>query len=57
MWTNENSARHDRSKVRYPSDLTDAEWARACYADGPDEREVLNGLMNIHSNTMFADRL
>jgi transposase len=27
MWTPENRARYDRSKLRYPSDLTDAEWA------------------------------
>jgi hypothetical protein len=27
MWTNENRARHDRSELRYSSDLTDAEWA------------------------------
>ncbi len=27
MWTKENRARYDRSKLRYPSDLTDAEWA------------------------------
>jgi transposase len=26
MWTNENRARYDRSHLRYPSDLTDAEW-------------------------------
>ncbi|HSV26243.1 MAG TPA: IS5/IS1182 family transposase, partial [Xanthobacteraceae bacterium] len=26
MWTNENRARYDRSKLRYPSDLTDDEW-------------------------------
>jgi len=26
MWTNENRARYDRSNLRYPSDLTDAEW-------------------------------
>jgi hypothetical protein len=26
MWTNENRARYDRSKLRYPSDLTDMEW-------------------------------
>ena len=25
MWTN-NRARYDRSKLRYPSDLTDDEW-------------------------------
>ena len=27
MWTNENRARYDRSKLRYPSDLTNEEWA------------------------------
>jgi hypothetical protein len=27
MWSNENRARYDRSRLRYPSDLTDAEWA------------------------------
>ena len=26
MWTNKNRARYDRSKLRYPSDLTDEEW-------------------------------
>ena len=26
MWTQENRHRYDRSKLRYPSDLTDAEW-------------------------------
>ena len=27
MWTTENRARYDRRRLRYPSDLTDAEWA------------------------------
>jgi transposase len=27
MWTNENRARYDRDHSRYPSDVTDAEWA------------------------------
>jgi hypothetical protein len=27
MWTTENRGRYDRSKLRYPSDLTDAEWS------------------------------
>ncbi len=26
MWTVENRRRYDRSKLRYPSDLTDDEW-------------------------------
>ena len=26
MWTNENRAHYDRSRLRYPSDLTDREW-------------------------------
>src|SRR5580658_3899099 len=55
MWTNENRARYDRSKLRYPSDLTDAEWAHVAPVIPParrggnrrhvDEREVVNGLM------------
>ncbi len=27
MWTQENRPKYDRSKLRYPSDLTDGEWA------------------------------
>jgi transposase len=27
MWTSENRGRYDRGKLRYPSDLTDGEWA------------------------------
>src|ERR1700710_1657022 len=27
MWTDETRARYDRSKLRYPSDLTDQEWS------------------------------
>lgn len=26
MWTNENCARYDHSGLRYPSDVTDAQW-------------------------------
>ena len=26
MWTSKNRSRYDRSKLRYPSDLTDDEW-------------------------------
>ena len=26
MWTAKNRGRYDRIKLRYPSDLTDAEW-------------------------------
>jgi transposase len=26
MWTSKNRGRYDRSKLRYPSDLTDNEW-------------------------------
>ena len=29
MWTVESRARHDRSQLRYPSDLADEEWALA----------------------------
>jgi hypothetical protein len=27
MWTAQNRKRYDRSRLRYPSDLTDEEWA------------------------------
>jgi transposase len=27
MWTTENRKRYDRSRLRYPSDLSDDEWA------------------------------
>src|SRR6516165_8561158 len=59
MWTNENRARYDRSRLRYPSDLIDAEWAHVEPLIPPakrggnrrhvDEREVVNGLMYVLS--------
>jgi transposase len=59
MWTKENRARYDRSNLRYPSDLTDEEWA--CVAPlipaarrgggkrSVDLRAVVNGLMYVLS--------
>src|SRR3954451_7324200 len=59
MWTNENRARYDRSKLRYPSDLADTEWAIIAPLIPPAkrggnkrtvvEREIVNGLMYILS--------
>ncbi len=59
MWTTGNRARYDRSKLRYPSDLTDAEWALVALLIPPakrggnkqtvDVREVVNGLMYVLS--------
>lgn len=59
MWTIENRARYDRSKLRYPSDLSDAEWALVEPLIPPGKRgggkrtvvlrEVVNGLMYILS--------
>ena len=59
MWTNENRHRYDRSNLRYPSDLTDAEWTlikplipRAKRGGNKRTvvmREVVNGLMYILS--------
>ena len=59
MWTPENRPKYDRSKLRYPSDLTDEEWSII----GPlipgakgggnkrtiDVRAVLDGVMYILS--------
>ena len=59
MWTTENRSRYDRSKLRYPSDLSDEEWAVIKPLIPPaksggnkrtvDEREIVNGLMFILS--------
>ena len=43
MWTAKNRGHYDRSKLRYPSDLTDDEWAHV------EVREVMNGIMYILS--------
>jgi|SRR5665213_4168 len=57
MWTIENRGRYDRSRLRYPSDLTQEEWAlveplipparRGGNKRHVDVREVVNGLMYI----------
>jgi transposase len=54
MWTAENRARYDRSCLRYPSDLTDEEWALISLRIPPARRggtkrtvnlrEIVNGL-------------
>jgi transposase len=59
MWTTENRGRYNRSKLRYPSDVTDEEWALIGPLIPPAkkggnkrtvvEREVVNGLMYILS--------
>ena len=59
MWTNENRGRYDRSRLRYPSDLTDDEWAlveplipparRGGNKRTVSVREVVNGLMYVLS--------
>jgi hypothetical protein len=55
MWTAQNRRRYDRSQLRYPSDLTDDEWAHVAPLIPPakaggnkrsvDVREVMNGIM------------
>ena len=59
MWTSRNRARYDRSKLRYPSDVTDEEWELIVRLIPPGKsgggkrtvimREVLNGLMYVLS--------
>ncbi len=59
VWTNENRGRYDRGKLRYPSDLTDAEWALVEPLIPPAKRggnkrtvnlrEVVDGLMYVLS--------
>jgi transposase len=60
MWTNETRRRHDRSHLRYESDLTDEEWAEVAPMIPPAKpggnkrtvnvREILNGIMYILSS-------
>ncbi len=59
MWTPENRPKYDRSKLRYPSDLTDEEWSIVGPLIPPakhggnkrtiDVRAVLDGVMYILS--------
>ena len=59
MWTKKNRGLYDRRKLRYPSDLTDEEWAfikpliPAAKPGGNkrtvDERKVVDGVMYILS--------
>lgn len=59
MWTAANRGRYKRDGLRYPSDLTDAEWALVAPLIPPakrggrrrevDVREVLNGLLYVLS--------
>ena len=59
MWTSRNCARYDRSKLRYPSDVTDEEWELMVPLIPPGKsgggkrtvimREVVNGLMYVLS--------
>ncbi len=59
MWTADHRPRYNRDKLRYPSDLTDAEWAHIKPLIPPgkpgggkrrvDIREVINAVMYILS--------
>ena len=59
MWTTKNRSRYERSHLRYPSDLTDEEWALLAPQIPPakrggrrrevDEREIGNGIMYVLS--------
>ena len=58
MWTPENRPLYNRDQLRYPSDLTDAEWRHigpippARHGGGKrrvDMREVVNGVMYVLS--------
>ena len=54
MWTEQHRKTYKRSDERYPSDLTDAEWARleplippAKPGGRPDMREAMNAILYI----------
>ena len=43
MWTSRNCARYDRSKLRYPSDVTDEEWELMVPSSRPASLAEANG--------------
>jgi transposase len=57
MWTNDNRAAYERKSCRYPSDLTDEEWAivsplmppprKARRHPVPETRELLNAILYV----------
>ena len=51
MWTTENRPNYERKGLRYPSDLTDEEWALVEPLLPPerktDRRELLNGILYV----------
>jgi transposase len=59
MWTTENRARYNRDTLRYPSDVTEEEWAEIAPLLSPARRggrkrsvnlrEVFNGLLYVLS--------
>lgn len=59
MWTLENRGRHNRDHLRYPSDVTEEEWAEVASLMPPARRggrkrsvnirEVFNGLLYVLS--------
>ena len=64
MWTADNRPRYNRDKLRYPSDLTDAEWAHIEPLIPPGKpgggkrrvaiREVINGVVSHQGMTSPA---
>ena len=59
MWTSENRAKYNRDHLRYPSDVTDAEWTQIAPLIPPARRggrrrevivrDLVNGLMYVLS--------
>src|ERR1700675_3434873 len=59
MWTTENRAKYNRDHLRYPSDVTDAEWTQIAPLIPPARRggrrreviarDLVNGLMYVLS--------
>jgi hypothetical protein len=45
MWTTHNRKRYDRSRLRYPSDLTNDEWALVAPLIPPAKRVTLFTLL------------
>ena len=55
MWTEDNRKRYDRKGLRYPSDMTDAEWALIEPLIPPEKRHGRHREVNVREvvNAIF----
>ena len=56
MWTAKNRKRYDRTHLRYPSDLTDAEWELVAGLIPPAKRGVNRRRVDVRESVASCSR-